>query len=397
MFNTRGPLGGRITRIGQHRNLDAELTESVQRQVGILARAYPGMTHAEAQTRIPRRDLPPFWIGEGNGLAERFSRLKTAEVKVIAHSPGGRPLHLVRFGPPDNLPSHANFNSAVGAHEPSAYRDKAQRKQPVILFVGPVHGHEVEGLTGLVNLIEIMETGRDLRGRDQATLQRLGRQCHLWIIPEGNPDGLARFEPRALQGMSGNDLRFWGQGTWSDDTFCGWPESKRQHPMTGANVGFLGCYFNDRGVNPMHDEFFDPLGPEAPAILKVAREAAPDLAVSLHSHESQPALLRPAHVPLEVQEAVRQLAQRCYELLAQRGLPHDQPFTPAPESGRHATAFNLTSALYHVSGASAFTFECPHGLADESSCPVSLEQILDIQLAVYEAMLSESLLAKPTK
>jgi hypothetical protein len=47
--------------------------------------------------------------------------------------------------------------------------------------------------------------------------------------------------------------------------------------------------------------------------------------------------------------------------------------------------FNLTSALYHISGAGSFTFECPHGLKD--GCRVSFDQILDIQLSLYEAML----------
>jgi hypothetical protein len=165
--------------------------------------------------------------------------------------------------------------------------------------------------------------------------------------------------------------------------------------MVGDNVGFLGCYFNDQGVNPMHDEFFAPMSTEAPAILKVAKEAAPDLAVSLHSHESKPALLRPAYVPIELQEATRELAQRCYALMDQRGLPHAQLFTAQPESGRYPAAFNLSSALYHISGANTFTFECPHGLTNASACHVSLEQILDIQLTLYEAMIRSALTQKP--
>ena len=64
--------------------------------------------------------------------------------------------------------------------------------------------------------------------------------------------------------MTGDDLRFWGQGTWKDGTLCDWPACKRQHPMAGENIGFLGCYFNDAGINPMHDEFFAPMSPEAP-------------------------------------------------------------------------------------------------------------------------------------
>ena len=79
------------------------------------------------------------------------------------------------------------------------------------------------------------------------------------------------------------------------------------------------------------------------------------------------------------------MAQRCYELLADRGLPQGSPFTVKTEGGENPSPFNLTSAMYHVSGASSFTFECPHGLTE--GCQVNFEQILDIQLTLYEAMM----------
>jgi hypothetical protein len=347
------------------------------------------MTYEQAVRRLPERKIPSFWIGDVAGLSGRFEKLTKGEVGTIAISPGGRPVHLVIFGKKEKPGHKANFNSAIGGREPAAYMDKPARKKPVILFAGPVHGAEVEGLTGLVNLINIMESGEDLRGKSHPTLRALGERCRLLIIPDGNPDGIARFEPRSLCGMEGIDLRFWGQGTWSDNTFCGWPQSKRRHPMAGDDVGFLGCYFNDRGINPMHDEFFAPMGPEAPAILKVAAEEGPDLAVSLHSHENKPAVLRPAYVTVEVQQDIRSLAERCYSLLAERGLPHGGLFEVKSEGGENPSPFNLTSALYHISGAGSFTFECPHGLKD--GCRVSFEQILDIQLTLYEAMLKHEI------
>jgi len=347
------------------------------------------VTYAEAKVRIPNRQLPDFWVGVVKGLALQFEKLTRGKATVITTTPGGRPLHLIAYGERERTTHRANFNSAVGARDASAYMDKASRNKPVILFVGPVHGHEVEALTGLVNLIHVMEDGKDLRGNDRAALRQLAEQCRLLIVPAGNPDGIARFEPRALNGMGKDDVRFWGQGTWKDDTLCGWPGCKRQHPMVGDNVGFLGCYFDNAGINPMHDEFFAPMGPEAPAILKVAREEGPDLAVSLHSHESSPAVLRPAYVPAEVQQDIRALAQECYVLLAERGLPHGGLPEVRGEGGIYPSAFNLTSALYHVSGASSFTFECPHGIQD--GCQVTLEQILDIQLTLYEAMLQHEI------
>jgi hypothetical protein len=139
----------------------------------------------------------------------------------------------------------------------------------------------------------------------------------------------------------------------------------------------------------MHDEFFAPMGPEAPAILKVAREEGPDLAVSLHSHENKPAVLRPAYVPIETQEDIRALAKSYYASMASRGLPHGGLFEARPEGGTRPSPFNLTSALYHISGASAFTFECPHGI--QGGCQVTLDEILDVQLTLYEAMLQHEI------
>lgn len=387
VFNTDGVLGGHVKRTGAGRRIDAPLAGRVQRQVGILAKPYERVTLEEARRAIPKRVLPPFWVGDVAGLTERFKKVKKGKVRIIARSPGGRPVHLLAYGEPERQASDANFNSALGARNPAAYLDKQARKKPVILLIGPVHGHEVEALTGLVNLVEIMETGRDLRGKAQPVLQDLGRRCRLLIIPDGNPDGIARFAPRSLIGMTLRDLRFWGQGTWADDTLCGWPESKALHPMAGPQAGFVGCYFNDIGVNPMHDEFLAPISTEAPAILKVARAEGPDLAVSLHSHANVPALLRPAYVTLEVQEDIRSLAEKYYQLMAQRGLPHARPFEVKPDGGQRPAPFNLTSAVYHISGARTFTFECPHGMSGERACKVTCEQILDVQLTLYEAMM----------
>ena len=303
------------------------------------------LTLEQARECIPRRELPAFWLTDAAQLSARWQRLERGEVQVLAQSPGARPVQLVTFGPRETVGSEANFNAAVAAREPAAFVDKAARRRPVVLFVGPVHGQETEGLVSLVNFIEVMETGRDLKGREQADLRRLGDACRLLIVPIGNPDGLARFEPKSSWGMTMAESEFWGMGTWADDTIADWPKSKVPHPHVGPKIGFRGCYFNDAGINPMHDEFFVPMSSEAPAILRVAREEGPDLAVSLHSHSAAPALLRPAYVPIEVQDNVATLAKRCYAKLEQQGLPYSRPFASQAESGRWPAPFNLVSAL----------------------------------------------------
>ena len=64
-----------------------------------------------------------------------------------------------------DIPDHLAWNHMYDFYPMAVCKAGAQelwRKKPVVFFVGPVHGHEVEALTGLVNLIHIMETGRDL-------------------------------------------------------------------------------------------------------------------------------------------------------------------------------------------------------------------------------------------
>ncbi|MGB2807176.1 MAG: hypothetical protein WBC22_05525, partial [Sedimentisphaerales bacterium] len=80
-----------------------------------------------------------------------------------------------------------------------------------------------------------------------------------------------------------------------------------------------------------------------------------------------------------------------YAILQEQGLPHGTLFDPRAEGGTYPSPFNLTSAIYHVSGASSFTFECPHGLSTDRACKVRFEEILDIQLTLYEAMMQHAL------
>ena len=91
----------------------------------------------------------------------------------------------------------------------------------------------------------------------------------------------------------------YGQGTHRDGSPWGWPGAKALHPMKG-DVGILGAYFDDDGVNLMHDDFFLPASRATEAILRLARREAPDVAVSLRSHENPPVVLQTAFVPLFV-------------------------------------------------------------------------------------------------
>jgi hypothetical protein len=161
------------------------------------------------------------------------------------------------------------------------------------------------------------------------------------------------------------------------------------------DVGILGAYFNDDGVNVMHDEFFAPFAAETKAIMELARTEAPDMIVSLHSHGSNPVVMEPAFVPVFIKERVRVLSERAGARFKKAGLPFGQVAGVSAEDASFPPTkyFNLVSALHHTSGAVAFTFECTHGaVSDQSSLPkVDHDQILDIQLTLYDEMLGDVL------
>jgi hypothetical protein len=340
----------------------------------------------------PNPVVPDFYRGTLADIASELAAVKRGKVETEAHSPGGRPVYAVYYGAKEDFHSRANYNSAVGARNPAFYARKTAQTRPVVFLLGPVHGQEAEGIVGLVNLIHLAETGFDHRGRAWPELLDNFNRCRVIILPCGNPDGRARCPYDSFVGLPVEIMTRYGQGTRVDGTSWGWPLAKSVHPMRG-DVGMLGAYFNDEGINPMHDDFFFPMADETRAILRIAAGEAPDLTVSLHSYELPPSILQPDYLPLFMKQRVADFANHLNSHYKNAGLPHmpeGWTSSPGPDDPSYppATPFNLVSALHHISGTMAFTFECSHGtIASDGSGPIaSHEDILDIQLHLYQEM-----------
>lgn len=339
-------------------------------------------------------NLPDFYKSKLKDIESELNNLKIGKAELIATSPGGLPVYAVYYGEKENLQSQANYNSAVAARNPAYYAKKSNETKPVLFFLGPVHGQEGEGIAGLVNLIHIAETGKDYRGKEWGTLKSNLDKCRVIIIPCGNPDGRKRCPYDSFVGLPGEIMTKYGQGTHKDGTLWRWPQVKSMHPMKG-DVGMLGAYFNNNGINMMHDDFFSPMAEETKAVLKIARDEAPDMTVSLHSHSTPPCILPTAYLPFFMKERVAVLARQLNEQYKNLGLPHepgdwhpkasidDEKFPPRE-------SFNLVSALHHLSGTMSFTFECCHGVTGtegKNKFPAaSYDDILDLQLNLYQEM-----------
>lgn len=327
--------------------------------------------------------IPEYWQTDLSVVSAWAERARKASVRRLTDSAGGRPVWLFAYGEKEELHPSANYSSACGAHDVTCYLDR-KRKKPVVLLVGAVHGQETEGTAALLNLISLLETGADLAGRPNSAMLEAAARVRLLIIPVMNPDGRARVKPAAMIGCTLGELRYWGQGTWLDGSPCCWPDCKKVHPIREA-VAFLGGYFNDDGVNLMHDQFFHPMARETAALLELAEEEFVDCALQLHGgSNSVNDLLVTSYVPLETSEAIRQLAVRCDAAARKEGLYFTIRDLPGRESGSTPPSFNLASALHHVCGAVSATFESNECICDEPGPKQTYEEILRGHMILFE-------------
>lgn len=157
----------------------------------------------------------------------------------------------------------------MGAGSFKFYADKSGKDyRPTVAIICAEHGGEFEGTVAVNNLIKNIETGTDYMGNENSELMSALVGINLILIPCLNMDGRARIPLKTFVGQDFETFRYYSQGTWKDDTLCMFPNCKEVHPIKEAS-GFLGGYFNDDGVNIVHDNFFFPMAEETKALLKI--------------------------------------------------------------------------------------------------------------------------------
>jgi len=96
-------------------------------------------------------------------------------------------------------------------------------------------------------------------------------------------------------------------------------------------------------------------------------------------------ILQPAYVPVEINRKLHKLACTCNELAQQEGLGFKiRPIKEDRESGATPPSFNLTSALHHVCGGVACTFESNEHIADRPGPHQTHEEIYRSHLILFE-------------
>lgn len=228
-------------------------------------------------------DVPDFWKGSVEDVEAEIKQIKRGRVTLGCHSAGGRNVYMVEYGKPNNWVHYANYSSATCVDNKTLtyYADKTKPETvPCLMLVGGIHGAEFEGVVSLLNLIHIFETGRDYLGEERPELYDMAEHAHIVIIPCANPDGRARYPYKSVWGLPLESFRYYAQGTWKDGTLCNHPECKKYHPIKDY-ADFLGCYYNDNGVNLQQDVIL-PMADETRFLMETAHEMAPDIILEMH-------------------------------------------------------------------------------------------------------------------
>ncbi len=327
------------------------------------------------------KNLPEYWRSSIEDLDEVLKLVNRGSVTRTATSAGGRPIYKIEYGCSNVKHGKANLSSALGAHDIRCFADKTgEDYTPTLFLCGSVHGGEFEGTMALINLIKLMETGTDYAGQEHPELISLMEQLHLVLIPIANPDGRSRIPYRSVVGMTFHDFRYYNQGTWLDGKLCGWPGCKSIHPIKDV-CAFLGGYFNDDGVNMMHEDFLGKaVSSESTALLEVCRRDVPDLSIQLHGGTNSTSGLLPTEYASE------ENFEKCMRI--------SNAFKSACDAegvrckvyplGTISQAFGLKGAMHHACGTPVMTFESNQGLCDHGDIIYDYDEIYRSHILLFE-------------
>lgn len=333
---------------------------------------------------------PIYWHSNVGQVEEDVSNIKKGTVHPLLPSAGGRPIYMVEYGPNTLPKSMATLSSACGAKDLRCYADKTGDDYvPTVYLVGCMHGGEFEGTVALMNLIGLLETGVDLAGIPNNALLELAEKLHLVLIPMCNPDGRSHIPFDNFVGHTFHDLRYYGQGTWKNGELCGWPGCKTIHPIRDY-CDFLGGYFNDDGVNIVHDDFFINPANETKNIIKTARDYAPDFTVLFHGggntlNTYYPDFYLSADARKQIFE-VGKLAEAAFareNLIFQTDL--NEPTYPAGKITM--PPFTIDCAVFNVCGEPCVTYESNQGLTEcEDKYCLTNDEIYRSHMIYFEVL-----------
>jgi len=338
-------------------------------------------------------DIPDFWISDYKAVYAFLDKtVKKGKIEVIGTTAGGRQMKAVTYGTPRQGKGTTTFSGSLGFGDVRAYRGPDHDKT-VYMAMAAVHGGEFEGIVGMVNLISVLETGKDLRGKEWPQINEwASRIDRLILIPVTNPDGRERI-PLRMELYRDTDFivaEYLNTGGNAEGKITGWPQIKEFIPMDFTKPGFPGGYPNDAGINFQHDNFLGKKQPETQALFDLTDREKPDLIINLHTGAVYMRMDRPLGEPA-LHTAFDTLFHYVHSELAIKGLQYtNDPAIEGNAAEQASTgAYNLDGALNWHCGALSVVVESPsHSFSGNRETQKrnieSPDNLLDAQLTCHQ-------------
>jgi Zinc carboxypeptidase len=337
-------------------------------------------------------DIPSFWLSSCNEVNNFLNEtVHKGQIQVIGTSAGGRPIRAVLYGNPRQGKGTSTFSGSLGFGDVRVYRGPDHDKT-VYMSMAAVHGGEFEGIVGMVNLISVLETGKDLRGKEWPGITKaISELDRLILIPIANPDGRERIPLRMelYRDTIYTVPEYLNTGGLPDGTITGWPQIKEFIPMDFSKPGFPGGYPNDAGVNIQHDNFLGKKQPETQALFDLTEREKPDLIINMHTGAVYMRMDRPLGEPA-LRPAFDTLFKYVHSELAVNGLQETSDPVIAGNPARATTGvYNIDGALNWHCGALSVVVESPsHAFSSNSATHSakieSPDNLLNAQLICHQ-------------
>ena len=325
---------------------------------------------------------PGFWKVRVDEISQVCERVTKGETKVVARTPLGYPVYAVFYGEFSSEEPQTNWSAANSSTSKKAYVGDDGGKQ-TILFAAGVHGSEPETVAAAMNIIQMLETGKDFRGeRDEEFLKML-ENYNLIIMPCVNMDGRS-ISPDHFRLQPYEIFRGCSQGWWKDGSLIGWRGSKEWFPLPLDKVLYPGGYPNADGYNIQHDVCpGDMKTEEAKAVCRIMARYRVDSFLNGHSQPLAPCAIYPSEVNTDENKLrEKDLAEKINQALYEEGLrPNFSPFK------KYSQTINLTNIVSLCSGGTALTLECNHSCYNQKG---------EIALQSFDQMMAPVLIALKT-
>jgi hypothetical protein len=165
------------------------------------------------------------------------------------------------------------------------------------------------------------------------------------------------------------------------------------HPIKDY-VDYLGGYFNDDGVNMMHENFIGgPLSTGTQLVFDICCQHAPDFSILLHGGDNcHNHILYPAYASMKTKQEVLNVVEAVAARSEKEGVRYTRTAISRAEDNVSAVpSFNLISAMHHCCSEPAVTYESNQGLIEHRDPVYDYDEIYAAHIILFTETIREQL------